>query len=490
MFENQIAVCAQGTLKGIDVGGVSAFLGVPFAAPPVGPLRWREPQEPANWRGIRPATQFSAGPMQSFAFTADGKDSAWLSEDCLYLNIWTPASKAGEKYPVFVWFYGGAYQGGNADAPNIYGAELAKKGILTVTVNYRVNLFGYLCHPDMKKESPYGTGGNFGTLDQIAALKWLHENLPAFGGDPDRVTIGGQSAGSASVNSILVSPLAKGLVSGAINESGDVLQPERDIPFDVAAQNGVKLCEHLGCKTLDELRALPAESFCRLGFDVMREIHAECTPVIDGVVIPDSQGNLLLRNQCLSVPMLLGSNADEGSGGGPGYVDRVLARLGISPDEYAGINEPQRTRDVARDYWYARHAAWAQIRGIDLSLPVWHYVFARPDGALGAQHGAEISYAFRNIDCGGFGSRRSGNEKADYDLQDTLSGYWMNFIRTGDPNGEGLPRWPTKAEAPGQHMRLDAQCVMESDVTRPIDEKMIPAAYTWLRRRADGLSEA
>ena len=489
MFKDQIAICKQGALRGIDAGGVSAFLGVPFAAPPVGDLRWREPQPPESWRGVRPADRFSAGPLQSFGFAKDGLETAYLSEDCLYLNIWTPASEAGEAYPVYVWFYGGAYQGGDANSPNIYGAELAKNGIVTVTVNYRVNLFGYLCHPDMKRESPYGTGGNFGTLDQIASLRWVQENIAAFGGDSKRVTIGGQSAGSASVNSMLASPLAKGLFSGAINESGDVLQPERDIPFDVAAENGVKLCEHLGCKTLDELRALPAEAFCRLNFDVMREIHAECTPVIDGVVIPDSQGNLLLRNQCPGVPMLLGCNADEGSGGGPGYVERVLKRLEIDPKEYGELAEPQLTRTVARDYWYARHAAWAKIRGVDYGLPVWNYVFARTDGPMGAQHGAEIAYAFRNIDCGGFGGRRSGNEPADYALMDTLSGYWVNFIRTGDPNGEGLPAWPPKSAAPEKHMRLDAECFMEDDVMCPMDGKCIPAAYAWLRRRADGKSD-
>lgn len=488
MFEHNLVNCAQGKLKGIDAGGVSAFLGVPFAAPPVGALRWREPQPPASWLGVRPADRFSAGPMQSFAFP--GAESAFLSEDCLYLNIWTPASHAGEDYPVFVWFYGGAYQGGNADAPNIYGAELAKKGIVTVTVNYRVNLFGFLCHPDMKAESPYGTGGNFGTLDQIAALNWLKENLPSFGGNPNRLTIGGQSAGSASVNSMMASPMAWGLFSGVINESGDVFQPERDIPFEKAAEDGVKLCRYFGCETLNELRKLPAERFCRIGFDVMRELHAECTPVVDGVVIPDSQGNLLLRGKCPEVPMLLGSNADEGSGGGPGYVSRVLERLKVPAAEYAGLEEPLLTRTVARDYWYARHVAWARIRGIDQNQPVWHYVFARPDGQMGASHGTEIAYAFRNLDNGGFGSRHSGNEPADYALMETLSGYWMNFIRGGNPNGEGLPLWPTKKEKPTEHMRLDERCVMEDDVMRAADREMIPAAYDWLRRRSDGVSNA
>lgn len=489
MFQNNTVFCAQGALRGKAVGnGVTAFLGVPFAKPPVGPLRWRAPEAPSPWRGVRSAEIYEAGPLQSWGRMTDGVESAYLSEDCLYLNLWTPASGPEEKLPVYVWFYGGAYQAGNACDPSLDGTALAGDGVITVTVNYRVNLFGFLCHPDMRAESACGAGGNFGVLDQVAALQWVRENIAAFGGDPARVTIGGQSAGSASVNSMLCSPFARGLFAGAINESGDVFQPERDIPFEQAAEDGVRLGELLGCASLDALRALPAETFCRLNFDIMSsQLHATCTPVIDGVVIPYSQGNMLLRNDCMPVPILLGSNRDEGSGGGPGYVETVSRRLGVDLSCYPE-EEPARTRALARDYWYARHLAWARIRTEEYGLPLWQYVFARANGPMGAGHGAEIPYIFRTIGRPGAGFGAAYGDE-DYAFSKRVSAYWVNFIKNGDPNGEGLPFWPKKAAGVG-HMRLDLTPEMEQDNTRPEDAVLCPPTYAWLKRRADGLIDA
>lgn len=484
MFQNNIVVCEQGALRGKAEENVTAFLGVPFAMPPVGAYRWREPIEPAKWRGVRSAEYYRAAPLQAWGHMKDGVEVHHLSEDCLYLNIWTSASSAEDKQPVFVWFYGGSYQGGRADDLSFCGTELAKRGIVTVTVNYRVNVFGFLCHPDMREESPYGTGGNFGLLDQIESLKWIQKNIAAFGGDPGRVTIAGQSAGSASVNNLMVSPLSRTLFAGAINQSGDVFQPERDITFEQACESGRKVCEHFGCKSLDELRRIPAEEFIGLNFDLLgQKLHIGCTPVIDGVVVPYAQGNMLLRNDCMQIPILLGSNADEGSGGGPGYVERVTERLGISPEPYAGGREGAML--LARDYWYGRHLAWARIRTEQNHLPTWQYVFSRKDGEGGAQHGAEIPYVFRTMEKGETGVHRTPYTEEDYRFMEMISGYWENFIKTGNPNGEGLPYWEQKAEGVG-HMNLDLVCEMVGDYVHEQDAVVCPAVYAWMKRRADG----
>ncbi len=485
MFDRNIVTCAQGALRGKPDGEVTAFLGVPFAAPPIGENRWRAPQPAAKWYGVRSAEYPRAAPMQAYGMMGQ-EPQGELSEDCLYLHIWTSGGSDAEPQPVFVWFYGGSYQMGRADDPRIHGAELARRGIVVVTVNYRVNVFGFLCHPDMRDESPYGTGGNFGTLDQIASLQWIQDNIAAFGGDPSRVTIAGQSAGSNSVNTLMVSPLSRTLFHRAINQSGDVFQPERDIHFEQSCQMGVKLCEYFGCASLDELRRVPAEKFVGKQLDVMgMELHYACTPVIDGVVIPYAQGNMLLRNDCMQIPILLGANQDEGSGGGPGYIQRVTERLGISQEPYEG-----KEMLLARDYWYSRHYAWARIRTEAYNLPTWFYVFSRADGDLGAQHGAEIPYIFRTLDRIEPSIFYTPHYTAeDYAFADQISGYWENFIKTGNPNGPGLPYWPMKNESQG-HMELDLVCQMtEGDYIHPNDAAICPAAYRWMKRRADGLSD-
>lgn len=491
MFKNNIVSCKQGALSGRDAGGgITAFLGVPFAKPPVGSLRWHQPHRPDSWRGVRRADQYRAAPIQAYGFIdSDGYETAHYSEDCLYLNIWTPASSKDDKLPVFVWFYGGSYQGGRADDPSFVGTNLAQNGIIVVTVNYRVNVFGFLCHPDMKKESSYKTGGNFGFLDQVESLTWIRENIENFGGDPEKITIGGQSAGSASCNNLMVSPLSKDLFSKAINQSGDVFQPERDITFDEAAKGGVKLCEHFGCKTLDELRQIPAESFVRLNFDIsINLLNIPCTPVIDGVVIPIAQGNILLRNKAAKIPILIGTNEDEGSGGGPGYKQRILSRFNLSEDFYKEDPENPRkaTMELARDYWYARHLAYAHIRSEDYNLSTWQYVYARKDGDFGAMHGAEIPYVFRTLDACETGKRRLPYEKGDYQLMDIISGYWSNFIKTGNPNGDGLPKWDIRTKDSG-YMRIDLKCQMEkNDYLHENDKYLYPRVYEWMKKRASG----
>jgi len=483
MFQDNLVTCAQGILRGEEKDCVTVFRGVPFAQPPVGDLRWRAPQPPHAWKGIRPAVQFSAMPVQRKGNFGGQYEPVWQSEDCLYLNIWTPASGPEEKLPIFVWFYGGSYQGGRADDPSYDGTGFAKNGVITVTVNYRVGVLGFLCHPDMRKES---AGGNFGLLDQIAALEWIRDNIAAFGGDPAKVTIGGQSAGSASVNNLMCSPKSRGLIRGAINQSGDVFQPERDITFDEAAQIGVELQKYFGCTSLDGLRELPADQFTRHDYDAAQAVTGRgCTPVIDGVIIPEAQGNMLLRGKAAEIPILIGTNADEGSGGGPGYVERVTAMLGLPKEMYPqGENPRAVTMRLARDYWYGRHLAWVKIRTENLKLPTWQYVFARKDRERGAQHGMEIPFVFRTLETCATGEM-SEYTTGDYALMDIISGYWTNFIKTGNPNGEGLPGWDAKAENTG-HMRLDLECRMEGDYFLEDHPVVCPAVYKWMKGRAEG----
>jgi para-nitrobenzyl esterase len=483
MFKDNIVNCKQGLLCGSFENGVSVFRGVPFARPPVGLLRWREPQAPLPWEGVREALAFRPIPMQrNFGFGNEAPSEK--SEDCLYLNIWTPASAPEDSLPVFVWFYGGAYMGGRADDPSFDGTGFAEKGIITVTVNYRVGTLGFLCHPDMKAESPYGSGGNFGLLDQIEALKWLRENLSAFGGDPEKITIGGQSAGSNSCNNLMCSPLSRGLFRYAINQRGDVFQSDRDISFDEAAKGGLRLAELLGCKSLDGLRKLPVSEITRDDYDAGMAAGAVCTPVIDGVVIPQSQGNMLLRNKAMRIPIILGSNLDEGSSGPGDYLKAITERFNIPKDMYPGGEKtPDSVMRLARDYWYARHLAWAKIRTEDLNIPTWQYVFARRQEPFGAMHGAEIPYAFRTL-------FKNPNPKTKYTEQDSMlmdivSSYWANFIKTGDPNGEGLPCWNQKAPDSG-HMRLDLDCRMEADYVREEDKVVFPLIYKWMKARAEG----
>lgn len=484
MFKDNLVACSQGILRGEPLDGVTVFRGVPFAMPPVGNLRWRAPQPPSPWRGIRPAVQFSAIPVQVRGHFADPYEPAWQSEDCLYLNIWTPASGTNDKLPVLVWFYGGSYQGGHADDPTFDGTGYAKKGVITVTVNYRVGLMGFLCHPDMRRENPDGVSGNFGVLDQIAALKWVNENIGAFGGDPSKITIAGQSAGSASVCCLMCSPKASGLFQQAICESGDVFQPERDIPFSDAEQIGIKLAGHFGCKSLEELRAIPFTELVRADYDAAVAVTGRgCTPVIDGVIIPESQCNMILRNKAAKIPLLVGTNADEGHHGPPGdYINRIVSMLDLPGDLYpAGECAEESAGRLCRDYWYARHLAWAKIRSIDYGLPTWQYVFFRGIGSRGAIHSLELPYVFQTL--GRQGAMRAQCTEKDYMLSEIMSNYWVNFIRNGDPNGPGLPRWDAKAEGTG-HMRFGIECRMADDYFRDEHKIICPAVYRWMKGRA------
>ena len=481
-MEEKIIKTAQGLLRGRTDGETAVFMGVPFAAPPVGDLRWRAPQPPLPWAGVREAVLPPPMPVQT---VRPGTPLAGheMSEDCLYLNIWAPAQPK-EKCAVLVWFYGGSLQAGNADSPIYDGHAYARDGVVLVTVGYRVGVFGFLCHPDMKDEDEDGIVGNFGHRDQLAALKWIRENIEAFGGDPGRVTVSGQSAGSASCCALMNAPSARGYLHQAICHSGDIFQPERDTPVEEAMEAGKALAESFGCKTLDEFRRIPFPEMYKDGDPMMARQHRFCAAVIDGVFLPQSQGEIMLQGKAAPLPVIVGTNFDEGSrfGTPESYVEIVTKRLGISPELYTQEDVNKKAAALARDYWYGRHLAWAKIRSNDYGIPTWEYVFGRRLGPMGAFHGMEIPYTFATLDKEPDFGRKLPYTPEDEALSKLMHAYWVNFIKTGDPNGAGLPEWPGK-KGRDDHMYFDACSGMQADVTSETDAVTNPAVEKWMRSR-------
>lgn len=494
-MENRIANCKQGRLRGIPGRNqeITVFRGVPYAQPPIGELRWRAPQPPQNWYGIREADRFGAMPVQvKGSFLDGGKFSEiYSSEDCLYLNIWTPAHSADEKLPVLVWFHGGGFQGGYAHDPMFDGEYLSGKGIIVVTVSYRLGLMGFFCHPDMRKESPYGVPGNFGTLDQVAALKWINQNISAFGGDPEKVTIDGQSAGGGSVCNMMCTPLAKGLFRGAIVQSGDMLGVFPDKPLTQSEEDGVKVAKHFGASSLDDLRKLPVSELVREDYDAVIAIAGSmCTPVVDGVIIPKKQGDMLINGEGNSrVPMIFGSNSDEGFGARTlsqykeqlnkygEWADKIFELYPAASDEEASSVSVK----LSGEQWFARLKHWALVRE-KMGLPTWHYRFCRGTIVggknLGAVHSGELGFVFGNRDIleellkaviphgiqkNGDSYDGSTDEKIDAQLTELMSDYWVNFVKNGDPNGSGLPEWNRKTLG-SQHMQFDEESGMKDDL--------------------------
>lgn len=431
-------------------GQVKIFKGVPFATPPLGDLRWKAPQPIQPWDGVKVCTENPAAPMQNlpvpfFAWSAEfliPKEP--ISEDCLYLNIWTAAESSDEKRPVMVWIYGGGFNSGGNTVPLYDGEELAKKGIVVVNLNYRVGILGFLAHPELSNESPDQTSGNYGILDQIAALEWVKKNIAAFGGDPDNVTIAGQSAGAFSVNALVVSPKAKGLFHKAIAQSGGMFNRGTGLVSGLqgAEERGKELTDTLGI-TLAELRKIPADSLLK--------IRGRFGPVVDGKVLPGVR-QAFEEKKYSDVPLLTGWNAD----------DRVSGNQATSPDEFianakkqyggrageylqlfpAGNDaELQETLNTIGVLGFGfQNYTWARMQTEKGQKDAYLYYFTRvPPGEpnYGAFHSAEFSYSFHTL--------KNWNrpfEQVDFDLEKIMSAYWVNFVKTGNPNGEGLPEWP------------------------------------------------
>jgi len=438
---------------------VRVYKGVPFAAPPVGNLRWRAPQPAGKWDGIRKAEQFGSSCTQGGGAGRGGKGGdkgVAGGEDCLYLNIWTAAKSPSDRRPVMVWIHPGGYNSGSGAAPGTDGEALAKKGVVLVTINYRLGVFGFFSYPDLTKESDRRGAGNFAFLDQIAALQWIQKNIAAFGGDPRRVIVFGDSAGSSSISNLMASPLAKGLFQRASGQSGAWLglsvTPMRKLAD--AEQAGLRTGDSLGAKSLAELRALPADQLQRGG--------RGGGPVIDGYFLPDDPANIFTQGKQNDVPLIAGSNKDEGTFflqavTAEQFMQRSRQKFGDMADAFlklypAGSDEEANVSEFAafRDELAFVMHNWAAAQAKSGKSKAYLYYFtheppvaggrvASPTVTIareGATHGGEAPYILGNL----LGNRPWAD--ADHQVAETMSSYWINFAAAGDPNGKGLPKWP------------------------------------------------
>jgi para-nitrobenzyl esterase len=451
-----------GLVQGVALKDLTVYRGIPFAAPPTGDLRWRAPQPAARWKGVRSAENFGPDPYQG-----DGKGN--VGEDCLYLNVWTPAKSAGDRVPVLVWIYGGGFSFGSTSTPVHNGEHLARKGVVLVSLNYRVGPLGFLAHPELSAESPHKASGNYGLLDLIAGLEWVKKNIAAFGGDPDKVTIFGESAGGIAVSMLSASPQAKGLFHGAISQSGGSFGPPRPTTYPGenmkrladAEQAGVAFAKKAGAASIAELRVVdPAKLPAGFG-------SGAAWPIIDGFVIPDDQHKLYEAGRYNDVPILVGYNSDEGLSFsrektpeeyrenvrkrfGP-FADRLLAAY---PD--AADSVPKTARDLTRDAAFGWHTwAWARLQTRTGKSKAFYYYFdqhpERPAGSPqadhGMPHGVDVPYVFQTLD-----RNDPKLTPGDRAISETVSTYWTNFAKHGDPDGPGVPHWPRFTEGDSQVM--------------------------------------
>ena len=462
----------SGIVEGTTMSpGVRVFRGIPFAAPPVAELRWKAPQPVKSWSGVRKATEFGPRCMQAPIYSdmifRDRSDKP-MSEDCLYLNVWTPAKSDKDRLAVMVWFYGGGFQAGSSSEPRYDGENFAKKGIVVVSVNYRLGVFGFLAHPELTKESGVNASGNYGLMDQIAGLQWVKKNIAAFGGDPEKVTIAGESAGSLSVSALMASPLATGLFRGAIGESGAFFgHPPAGMampPLAETEKTGAGFAESLGAKDLAALRAKRAEELLSA---VQKDPSTSFWPSADGYVLPKDVAAIFAEGKQSHVPLLAGWNAEEDSWAvvyakvkptPQSFPEQIRARFGDRAPEilklYLARTDEEARRsaiDLASDLFIVYTTwEWLEQQNKTGGTAVYGYVFDRtPPVApstkengvspkeLGARHACEIEYVF-----GALKSQPNPWEPVDFKISDTMASYWANFTKTRDPNGPGLEKWP------------------------------------------------
>ncbi len=500
---------SYGILEGLDISGIKTFKGVPFAAPPTGDNRWREPQPLQPWQGIRECHDYAPDPMQEpiFGDMNFGADS--ISEDCLYLNIWTPAITMNEKLPVLIYFNGGGLMAGSGSEPRYAGMAMARHGMICVTANYREGIFGFFAHPELSKETPYKGSGNYGFLDQQAAIRWVHENISLFGGDPERITIAGESAGSMSVSALMASPLSRGLFAQAIGSSGSVIADKRVNGLAEAEKAGVDMMRRMGYKNVKEMRRVPAEV-------LMKQANVRNVPVynIDNHFLTEQPLATYAAGRQMRVPLLVGGNSLEMSPAAYfGYItmsgreitmeDIAKTASGMFGDNtyemlsLYGITAPddiykQPGIDLCGDLFLAYSTwRWGNIHNATSGQPVYRYLYSRErpkmmiEGKVaglaggvkdkteaeevvenkipeihGAVHSADIEYAMGNLPT----NRVYDWQPEDYMVSDIFMGYYANFVKTGNPNGIGLPQWLPldNSDSPG-FMVIDVKTRMEKD---------------------------
>ncbi|MEQ1753290.1 MAG: carboxylesterase family protein [Micropepsaceae bacterium] len=483
-----------GRVAGETTAELVIYKGVPFAAPPVGDLRWRAPQAVIPWNGVRPVTGFAPA-CEQVGVSMPGETPPVTSEDCLYLNIWTPARRGNERLPVLVWIHGGGFANGSTAMPLYSGAAIAKRGIVVVTIAYRLGVLGFLAHPDLSAEVPSHSSGNYGLMDQLAALRWVQRNIASFGGDASRVTIAGQSAGAMSVSILMASPLAKGLFRGAIGQSGGFFEPVQLAPKFLqpnAEQDGVRFAKSLGVASIASLRALPANALLR------PEAAGLAHPVIDRYVLPETPYDVFASGRQQPVPVLIGSNAEEAKAFGTfsevtaaNFASGIAASFGPLPPELL-TEYTYRTDQEARqarinfetdlrfgwDMW-----AWARLHSGAGHQRVFAYRFAHlpsfPANTVyaswGASHFAELWYMFGNL-----GEYAWPWRTADQVLANEMTSYWVNFIKAGNPNGAGLATWPDFTE-PRPSVLVLEETVQTSQVARLKSMRMFDSVYARIR---------
>ncbi len=467
-------VTEGGLVRGAVEDGLKVYRGITFAAPPVGDLRWRAPQPVLKWDGVRETVKFAPACIQGMTMGPGGGGPA-PSEDCLYLNIWSPAKSPRDRVPVLVWIYGGGFAMGSTSEPTYNGEKLARKGVVLVSIAYRVGQMGFFAHPELSAESGNRVSGNYGLLDMIAGLKWIQKNIAAFGGDPRRVTIFGESAGGIAVSMLCASPLAKGLFQGAISQSGGSFGPPRPDPMPGenmkrladAERSGQAALKEAGVASIAEARKLPPD---RLSGGGGRGPAARggggpaglsYWPIIDGWVIPDDQYKLYEAKRYNDVPVLIGYNSDEGLSFSPprtpeDYMANVKSRFGPFADKLTAAYPPgtgtvaKTARDLMRDAAFGWHTwIWARLQSKTGKSKVFYYYFDQhpdypadsPQAGRGSPHGQEVAYVFQNLNPK---QQPAGSDEA---ISEAMATYWTNFAKFGDPSGPGLPKWPAFNDA-------------------------------------------